>query len=66
MDLDLTEKVVLITDGGKGIGYAYAAAFVAEGARVALVSRSETSLAAAAARLAAQGHKAFYLSADLS
>jgi NAD(P)-dependent dehydrogenase (short-subunit alcohol dehydrogenase family) len=66
MNLDLAGKVVLVTGGSKGIGYACAEAFAAEGARVALVSRSEANLAAAAARLAAQGHKAYCVSADLS
>jgi NAD(P)-dependent dehydrogenase (short-subunit alcohol dehydrogenase family) len=66
MDLGLIGKVVLITGGSKGIGYACTEAFAAEGARVAVVSRSEANLAAAAARLAARGHKAFCVSADLS
>jgi NAD(P)-dependent dehydrogenase (short-subunit alcohol dehydrogenase family) len=66
MDLGLAGKVVLITGGSKGIGYACAEAFAAEGARVALVSRSEANLAAATARLALQGHEAYCLSADLS
>jgi len=66
MELGLAGKVVLITGGSKGIGYACAEAFAAEGARVAVVSRSEANLAAAAARLAAHGHKAYCVSADLS
>jgi len=65
MDLGLAGKVVLVTGGSKGIGYACAEAFAAEGARVALVSRSEANLKAAAARLAAKGYKAFCVSADL-
>ena len=44
MDLGLKDKKVLITGGSKGIGLACARAFVAEGARVALVSRSEENL----------------------
>ncbi len=44
MDLGLKDKKVLITGGSKGIGLACARAFVAEGARVALVSRSEDNL----------------------
>jgi NAD(P)-dependent dehydrogenase (short-subunit alcohol dehydrogenase family) len=44
MDLGLKDKRVLITGGSKGIGLACARAFVAEGARVALVSRSEENL----------------------
>ena len=66
MNLGLAGKVVLVTGGSKGIGYACAEAFAAEGACVALVSRSEANLAAAAARLAAQGHKTYCVSADLS
>src|SRR5262245_38439826 len=51
MNLELTGKNVLITGGSKGIGLACARAFVAEGARVALISRSEANLAAARATL---------------
>jgi len=47
MDLGLKDKKVLITGGSKGIGLACAKAFVAEGARVALVSRSREKLEAA-------------------
>jgi len=65
MNLGLEGRVVLITGGSKGIGYACAEAFAAEGARVALVSRSEANLAAAAAQLAAKGHKPLCIVADL-
>lgn len=44
MDLGLKGKKVLITGGSKGIGLACALAFVAEGAKVALVSRSQENL----------------------
>ena len=44
MDLGLKGWRVLITGGSKGIGLACARAFVAEGAQVALVSRSEENL----------------------
>jgi NAD(P)-dependent dehydrogenase (short-subunit alcohol dehydrogenase family) len=47
MDLALKGKKVLITGGSKGIGLACAKAFVAEGAKVALVSRSQANLDAA-------------------
>ena len=66
MDLGHAGKVVLITGGSKGIGYACAEAFAAEGARVAVVSRSDANLNTATARLAARGLKAVCLSADLS
>lgn len=44
MDLGLTGKTVLITGGSKGIGLACARAFLAQGARVALVSRTQANL----------------------
>jgi NAD(P)-dependent dehydrogenase (short-subunit alcohol dehydrogenase family) len=44
MDLGLKDKKILVTGGSKGIGLACARAFVAEGARVALVSRSQDNL----------------------
>ena len=44
MDLALKDKKVLITGGSKGIGLACAKAFIAEGAKVALVSRSQQNL----------------------
>ena len=55
MDLHLNGKHILITGGSKGIGLACAEAFLAEGARVSLVSRSEANLARASQHLAAQG-----------
>jgi NAD(P)-dependent dehydrogenase (short-subunit alcohol dehydrogenase family) len=51
MNLELTGKNVLITGGSKGIGFACARAFQAEGARVALISRSPANLDAAGAAL---------------
>lgn len=51
MDLQLDGKVVLITGGSKGIGLACAAAFAAEGARVAICSRSQANLDRALAAL---------------
>ena len=47
MDLGLKGKRVLVTGGSKGIGLACARAFVAEGAQVAIVSRSKENLAKA-------------------
>ena len=44
MDLKLTGKTVLITGGSKGIGYACAMAFAAEGCAVHLASRSKETL----------------------
>ena len=47
MDLHLTDKHVLITGGSKGIGLACAQGFLAEGAKVTLVSRDPGNLTAA-------------------
>ena len=51
MDLQLTERVYLVTGGGRGLGRASADALVAEGARVVLSGRSQESLDEAAAAL---------------
>jgi NAD(P)-dependent dehydrogenase (short-subunit alcohol dehydrogenase family) len=61
MDLGLSGKKVLITGGSKGIGLACARAFLAEGARVAIVSRSQANLDAARKSLG----DVYTLSADL-
>lgn len=51
MELDLKGCRVLVTGGSKGIGLACAEAFLAEGARVAIASRSIDNLAEARRRL---------------
>ncbi|NLS00581.1 SDR family oxidoreductase [Rhizobium sp. P38BS-XIX] len=59
MDLGLKDKVVVITGGSKGIGYACAALFLQEGARVAICSRSQSNIDAALSRLSgARGYAA--------
>jgi NAD(P)-dependent dehydrogenase (short-subunit alcohol dehydrogenase family) len=63
MNLDLAGRPVLVTGGSKGIGLACAEAFAAEGAPVAIVSRSRANLDAALARL--QGVRAVAIEADL-
>lgn len=54
MNLELENLHVLITGGSKGIGLACARGFLAEGARVTLVSRTIETLLAAQAALVAE------------
>jgi len=65
MDLQLTDKVVLITGASKGIGLACAQAFADEGARVAIAARQADTLEAAAASLRAAGATVLPVVADL-
>jgi 3-oxoacyl-[acyl-carrier protein] reductase len=51
MDLDLRERVYVVTGGARGLGRAAAEQLVADGARVVLSGRSATSLAEAVAEL---------------
>lgn len=51
MDLDLTDRVFIVTGGARGLGRATAETLVAEGARVVLSGRSQDSLDAAVADL---------------
>ena len=66
MDLGLQGKVVLITGGSKGIGLACARAFCAEGARVAIASRSRENLDRARDELSKEGISVFAVAADLT
>ncbi|TMG86609.1 MAG: SDR family oxidoreductase [Betaproteobacteria bacterium] len=65
MDLELSDRLVVVTGASKGIGYACAAAFAAEGARVVMVSRSRANLDAAIARLPRAAHVPAAIVADL-
>ncbi len=51
MDLGLSERVYIVTGGGRGLGRATADALVAEGARVVVSGRSEVTLADAVSAL---------------
>lgn len=66
MDLQLKDKVVIVTGGSKGIGLGVVQAFLAEGAKVANVNRSADDGPRLEAEAAARGQVCFFLQADLS
>lgn len=53
MDLGLTDRVALVTGASKGIGRAIAAGLIAEGARVAVASRSRERIEETAGQIGA-------------
>jgi len=58
MDLQLTDKVAIITGSSKGLGLASAKALVDEGCRVTICARGDAALDAAAAELARSAGRA--------
>jgi 3-oxoacyl-[acyl-carrier protein] reductase len=55
MDLGIAGRVALVTGGSKGIGLGIATALAAEGAKVAVASRSRESVDAAAGQVGGKG-----------
>jgi 3-oxoacyl-[acyl-carrier protein] reductase len=53
LDLELTDKVAIVTGGSRGLGFASAHALVREGCRVAICARGEERLEQAGAELRA-------------
>ena len=56
MDLGLDGKVALVTGASQGIGYGIAKELAGEGARVAISSRTQERIAAAAEQIGARGY----------
>jgi NAD(P)-dependent dehydrogenase (short-subunit alcohol dehydrogenase family) len=65
MNLELTDKAVLVTGGASGIGAACVRAFTAEGARVAIVDRDRDCGEALAAELLSAGVPVVFLQTQL-
>jgi 3-oxoacyl-[acyl-carrier protein] reductase len=67
MDLGLGGKVVILSGGSMGIGYACARAFAGEGARVAMAARGQARLEQAAERIRqATGAEVLPVAADMT
>jgi len=69
MDLQLTDKVAIVTGSSKGLGFASAKALAAEGCRVTICARGEARLKEAAdelAQVAGGADRILAVTADLS
>jgi len=69
MNLELTDKIAIVTGSSKGLGLATARALVSEGCRVTICARGETALTAAAAELRTLAHddaRVLAVAADVS
>ena len=66
MKLELKDKVVVITGGGTGIGFACALGFLQEGSKVAICGRGREKLEMAKAAAGGQGFELFTGMADMT
>ena len=64
--MGLADRVVVVTGASKGIGYACVSAFLAEGATVAMISRSRANLDAALAGLPRATRGPLAIAADMT
>lgn len=66
MDLQLQDKVAIVTGGSKGIGEGIVRALLAEGAKIANVNRSTEAGLALQDEYANQGQDCFFIQGDLT
>lgn len=66
MDLQLTDKVALVTGGSKGIGLGIVRELIANGAKVANVNRSTEEGQKLEREYAAEGKECFFIQGDLT
>lgn len=66
MDLSLTNKVILVTGGAKGIGLGIAEAIAAEGGIPVIIGRNAQDNAHAVEAMQARGQQAYAVAAELS
>ncbi len=66
MDLNLKDKVVIVTGGSKGIGYAISHVIAAEGGIPFIVSRNEKSILETVKEICEKGGKCSFAIAELT
>ncbi len=66
MDLQLQDKVIIVTGGARGIGEGIVRVLAAEGAIPVVIGRTESHNQATVAAIEAAGHRAFQIVAELT